>query len=104
MLKKLSLNAKLVLSYFALIICVLLPTFVYLWRVETTRLNEQINTTITNFSSILAKDPQIINSLEQNIVDDKLSNLLYYIIEIEPYVDFIVVANNEDIRLFHPLK
>ncbi|MDD2978524.1 MAG: sensor histidine kinase [Hespellia sp.] len=101
MKKKWSLSTKLTLSYVILIIFILTMSLIYLLRMQTTNITELVDSTISGLSYTLSIDPSIITAVENQNFTEKERTYLDDLNVQKDYVDYIVIVDMEDIRLYH---
>lgn len=93
---------KAVIPYLILALIVISAAF---GIVSFMRLNEvvaRVDHSITETGELLSSNPLIIEALEKGYADDELTEYLDELIITNEYVDFVVLVNNDNIRVYHP--
>ncbi|MDO4555596.1 MAG: sensor histidine kinase [Lachnospiraceae bacterium] len=101
MKKELSLRNKMALSYSLLVFLILAITMGFLWFQRTDAITDNIDKTISGLSYTLANDPAIVKAVKEENMTGQLSGYLTDLCKNVDHVDYIVVVNKEDIRLYH---
>lgn len=95
---------RMIFSY-SLLVCILLILVLgYLLFYQLKDRNEQIEMQIEQLSSALAENDSIINGLEMNDLDSVTVSMLDTLYRNLTYVDYIVIVNSDDIRIYHSEK
>lgn len=102
--QRLPLVWRMIFSY-SLLVCLLLCLVLgYLLFYELKDQNAQIESQISQLSSALAENQSVISGLENNALDTTTIGMLDTLNQNLTYVDYIVIVNLEDIRLYHSEK
>lgn len=101
-LKSLSVMNKILLSYFILIFVILTFTISYSTFKDLNDLNVEIDENISKYAQFLSNDKQIKNIILSNTCDENTTDYLDTLTTLIPKIDFIVITNKDDIRLYHP--
>ena len=102
--QRLPLVWRMIFSY-SLLVCILLVLVLgYLLFYQLKDRNEQIETQIGQLSSALAENDSIIQGLEANELDSVTVSILDTLYRNLTYVEYIVIVNSEDIRIYHSEK
>lgn len=93
---------KLFLSYFLIILFVLISVTVYMAKIQTKQIRTVIDNDIGDLAMSLANDPMIIESFERKEIPDDVKKYLDTLKANLLNIDYIVLVGNDDIRLYHP--
>ncbi len=104
MFKKEKFTDRLFASYILLVGIILLLAFFLFYITLVSRTSEAITNTIYTSSIQLSKSQTIREAFKDKKVSDELSDYLDEMIESEKYIDYIVLADNDHLRLYHPNK
>ncbi|MBR2067414.1 MAG: hypothetical protein IJ875_04040, partial [Solobacterium sp.] len=93
---------RLARSYFMLVGIILFLSFLVFYNTLVMRTSEGISNTIYSYAVELSKAKEVQDIFLEGNVNQRQSDYFKDIIEREKYVDYIVLANKQSIRLFHP--
>ncbi|NFG61118.1 MULTISPECIES: sensor histidine kinase [unclassified Clostridium] len=101
-LKSMSVMNKILMSYFILIFIILTFTVSYNAFKDINDLNTEIDENISHYAQFLSDDKQIKKLALSNMPDEHINDYLDTLTTLIPKIDFIVITNKDDIRLYHP--
>lgn len=104
-MKRLSITKKLMVSYILLVVAVSVLSVVMVLPGQIKDMNSHLNGTLSRVAYILASDKEIIEGLKAGKLSPELLDRLSGISEItKDLIDYIVIADENSIRLYHPNK
>ena len=104
-MKRLSITRKILISYVLLVIVVAAFSVLMILPGQIQEMNHNLENTLSRIAYILAHDVEIRNALEIGECSVQLLHRIDGISELtKSNVDYIVIANNDSIRLYHPDK
>lgn len=102
-MKKLSITKKLLISYVLLVITVSILSVVTVLPGQLQTMNQHLEGTLSRVAYILAHDTEIIQALKAGEFAPSLRERLLGISEMtRDTIDYIVIADNNSKRLYHP--
>lgn len=102
--QRLPLVWRMIFSYSLLVCLLLLLILGYLLFYQLKDKNKQLEAQICQLSSALAENEAIMKGLESNELDETTVSMLDALHRNLTNVDYIVIVNNDDIRIYHPEK
>ena len=93
---------KAVIPYLILLVAIISAAFGIISAIQLERITEQVDQSITETGSYLASGPMIVDALEKGYADEELIKYLDEIVRANEYVDYLVLADNHAIRIYHP--
>ncbi len=104
-MKRLSVTRKILISYVLLVVVVAALSVLMILPGQIQEMNTNLENTLSRIAYIVAHDSEIISALEVGECSPQLRARLDGISHItKSTVDYIVIANTENIRLYHPDK
>ena len=93
---------KAVIPYLILAVIIISASFGIVSFIRLNEVAERVDHSITETGELLSSNPLIIEALEKGYADDELTEYLDELIITNEYVDFVVLVDNENIRIYHP--
>ncbi len=93
---------KLFKSYFILVVVMLFVTAAFVLPSQLNSLNDSLEKTIMGTAYLLSKDSEIIKGTKNGVLSDTTKENLSEFAQSNEDIDFIVIADKNSIRLFHP--
>lgn len=91
-------------SYFILVVAMLFVTAAFIMPSQLNTLNNSLEKTISDTANILSRNSEIIDGLKKGALSDSLKDNLDEIVQNTDNIDYIVIADKNSVRLFHPDK
>lgn len=89
-------------SYFILVVAMLFVTAAFIMPSQLNTLNNSLEKTISDTANILSRNSEIIDGLKKGVLSDSLKDNLDEIVRNTDNIDYIVIADKNSVRLFHP--
>lgn len=99
-----SIQIKLSKSYFILVGLLLLFTAAFILPAQLRQLNNSLEEEISQIGLILSKEPEIISGMEDHAFSPSISQMLDELMEDSEGFDYIVFADQNSVRIYHPDK
>ena len=93
---------KAVIPYLILAVIIISAAFGIVSFMRLNEVVERADQSITETGELLSTNPLIVEALEKGYADDELTEYLDELIITNEYVDFVVLVDNENIRIYHP--
>lgn len=104
-MQRLSITRKILISYVLLVVIVAAFSVLMVLPGQIQEMNTHLETTLSRIAYILAHDVEIKSALEDGKCSTHLLHRIDGISEItKSNVDYIVIANTDSVRLYHPDK
>lgn len=97
-----SIQKKLSKSYFLLVTIMLLITIAFILPTQLKELNNSLEDKISWTGYILSQDQEIIEGVKAKHFSDSLQEMLRNLTSSSDEIDYIVFADTDSIRIFHP--
>jgi sensor histidine kinase regulating citrate/malate metabolism len=97
-----SLVRMIALPYIVVIILILTIAFVLMHNQARERIMDVVDGTITDYSTTLSENPGVISMVEEGVLSPDMETYLDHLNADARYIDYIVVVDANDIRLYHP--
>ena len=97
-----SIQKKLSKSYFILVGLLLLFTAAFILPAQLKELNTTLEKQISGTGYILSKEPEIISGMKEHNFSSSITQMLSDLMDNSDEIDYIVFADKNSIRLFHP--
>ncbi|MCR5449661.1 MAG: sensor histidine kinase [Solobacterium sp.] len=93
---------KAIIPYLILALIVISAAFGIVSFMRLREVVVQVDRSITDTGELLSSNPLIVEALEKGYTDNELKEYLDELIKANEYVDYVVLVNNDDIRIYHP--
>ena len=104
-MKRLSITRRILISYVLIVVIVAAFSVLMILPGQIQEMNSNLEMTLSRIAYILAHDMEIKSALEDGTCNTKLLHRIDGISEItKSNVDYIVIANTNSIRIYHPDK
>lgn len=104
-MKRLSVTRKILISYVLLVVIIAALSVLMILPTQIQEMNTNLENTLSRIAYILAHDSEIIAALERGHCTECIAARIDGISKItKGSIDYIVVANVENVRLYHPDK
>ena len=97
-----SVEKKLMLSYIVLVVILIALTAAFMLPAQLTQLNEALDDTISQTAAIVARNQTLISEIEAGSLSDATKSELSSIMSDSDTIDYVVITDASDIRLYHP--
>ncbi len=97
-----SIQKKLSKSYFILVGLLLLFTAAFILPAQLEELNTSLEKQISQIGYLLSKEPDIIAGMKDHQFSSSISQMLSDLMDNSDEIDYIVFADTDSIRIFHP--
>ena len=104
-MKRLSVTRKILISYVLLVVIIAALSVIMILPTQIEEMNTNLENTLSRIAYILAHDSDVIAALEKGQCSECIAARIDGISKItKGSIDYIVVANTENVRLYHPDK
>ena len=97
-----SVEKKLMLSYIVLVVILIALTAAFMLPAQLTQLNEALDDMISQTAAIVARNQTLIDEIEAGSLSDATKSELSSIMSDSDTIDYVVITDASDIRLYHP--
>jgi len=102
-MKRLSITRKILISYVLLVVIVAALSVLMILPKQIKEMNTNLENTLSRIAYILANDSEVIAALEEGMCSECIKARIDGISNItKSSIDYIVIANTENVRLYHP--
>ena len=101
-MKRISTTNKILFSYILIVLIMVLFVGVAILPSQIQEMEQTLENSISETASLLSGDETIKNGIAKGVLSDTSVQRLDSLVQSNEHIDFIVIANTESTRLYHP--